>query len=94
MIAVVFRGEIAAREHQALLEAALVRDWKQAQTIMVSHIRGCVEHALKEDNAGVFGSPSKLAPVKALSTGSNTQSNRKVKNQIAKSARTKQHSAK
>jgi hypothetical protein len=55
MIAVVFRGEIAAREHQALLEAALVRDWKQAQKIMVSHIRGCVEHALKEDNAGLFG---------------------------------------
>lgn len=56
MIAVVFRGEIAAREHQALLETALVRDWKQAQTIMASHIRGCVEHALKENNAGLFGS--------------------------------------
>jgi hypothetical protein len=55
MIAVVFRGEIAAREHQALLEAALIRDWKQAQAIMVSHIRGCVEHALQEDNAGLFG---------------------------------------
>ena len=58
MIAVVFRGEIAAREHQALLEAALVRDWKQAQTIMVSHIRGCVEHALREDHAGLFGGPT------------------------------------
>ena len=55
MIAVVFRGEIAAREHQALLESALARDWKRAQTIMVSHIRGCVEHALKEDSAGLFG---------------------------------------
>jgi len=53
-----FRGEIAAREHQALLEAALIRDWKQAQTIMVSHIRGCVEHALREDHAGLFGSPA------------------------------------
>jgi hypothetical protein len=55
MIAVVFRGEIAAREHQALLETALARDWKRAQAIMVSHIRGCVEHALREDNAGLFG---------------------------------------
>ena len=55
MIAVVFRGEIAAREHQALLESALARDWKRAQAIMVSHIRGCVEHALKEDSAGLFG---------------------------------------
>ncbi len=54
MIAVVFRGEIAAREHQALLEYALVRDWKKAQAIMVSHIQGCVEHALKEDKAGLF----------------------------------------
>ena len=55
MIAVVFRGEIAAREHQALLEAALLRDWKRAQTIMACHIQGCVEHALKENNAGIFG---------------------------------------
>jgi DNA-binding GntR family transcriptional regulator len=55
MLAVVFRGEIAAREHQALLESALLRDWKKAQTIMVSHIQGCVEHALKEDKAGLFG---------------------------------------
>src|SRR3984885_975492 len=43
MIAVGFRGEIAAREHQALLESALNRDWKKAQTIMISHIRGCVD---------------------------------------------------
>jgi DNA-binding GntR family transcriptional regulator len=94
MIAVVFRGEIAAREHQALLEAALIRDWKRAQTIMVSHIRGCVETALKEDNAGVFGSPSTLTPVKALSAASKTQSNRtKDKNQIAKSARAKHDGA-
>lgn len=59
MITVVFRGEIASREHQALLESALVRDWKRAQTIMISHIRGCVEHALREDNAGLFSSPAK-----------------------------------
>jgi DNA-binding GntR family transcriptional regulator len=68
MITVVFRGEIAAREHEALLEAALVRDFKRAQTIMVSHIQGCVEHALKEDNAGVFGTspqPSKTASAAA-----------------------------
>ncbi len=54
MIAVVFRGEIAAREHQALMEAALARDWKKAQAIMTSHIRGCVEHALRENKAGIF----------------------------------------
>lgn len=54
MIAVVFRGEIAAREHQDLLESALARDWQRAQALMVSHVQGCVEHALREDNAGVF----------------------------------------
>jgi DNA-binding GntR family transcriptional regulator len=65
MIAVVFRGEIASREHQALLESALARDWKRAQAIMASHIRGCVEHALRENNAGVFGAPVKAPQVKA-----------------------------
>ena len=65
MITVVFRGEIAAREHQALLEAALVRDFKRAQTIMVSHIQGCVEHALKEDNAGLFGTKAMPSTSKA-----------------------------
>jgi hypothetical protein len=68
MITVAFRGVIAAREHRALLEAALVRDFRHAQTIMVSHIQGCVEHALKEDNAGVFGAspqPAKTAPATA-----------------------------
>jgi DNA-binding GntR family transcriptional regulator len=64
MIAVVFRGEIAAREHQALLESALLRDWKKAQTIMVSHIQGCVEHALKEDKAGLFGGKAVAKPEK------------------------------
>jgi len=57
MIAVIFRGEIAAREHQLLLECALVRDWKKAQSVLVAHIEGCVEHALREDHAGVFGKP-------------------------------------
>jgi DNA-binding GntR family transcriptional regulator len=64
MITVVFRGEIAAREHQQLLECALVRDWKKAQSVLVEHIEGCVEHALREDNVGVFGN----APRSAAST--------------------------
>jgi len=54
MIAVVFRGEIAAREHQQLLECALARDSEKAQAILVSHINGCVEDALRNDAAGVF----------------------------------------
>jgi DNA-binding GntR family transcriptional regulator len=64
MIAVVFRGEIAAREHQALLESALKRDWKRAQTIMISHIQGCVDHALREDHAGLFSGSPRVAALK------------------------------
>src|SRR6195952_902536 len=64
MIAVVFRGEIAAREHRALLESALKRDWKRAQTIMISHIEGCVDHALREDHAGLFSGAPQVAPPK------------------------------
>jgi DNA-binding GntR family transcriptional regulator len=64
MIAVVFRGEIAAREHRALLESALKRDWKRAQTIMISHIQGCVDHALREDHAGLFSGAPQVAPPK------------------------------
>jgi DNA-binding GntR family transcriptional regulator len=62
MIAVVFRGEIASREHQLLLECALARDPKRAQDIMVSHIQGCVEHALKEDAAGIFSKSPRGQP--------------------------------
>jgi DNA-binding GntR family transcriptional regulator len=62
MIAVVFRGEIAAREHQELLESALARDSGRAQGILVSHIQGCVEHALREDAAGVFSASLRERP--------------------------------
>jgi DNA-binding GntR family transcriptional regulator len=55
MIAVIFRGEIAAREHQQLLECALARDSKRAQVILVGHVDGCVEDALRNDAAGIFG---------------------------------------
>jgi len=86
MIAVVFRGEIAAREHRELLETALLRDWKRAQTVMASHIRGCVEHALSEDNAGVFGNsakPQRAAPAKS---DVGAQSDRKATRKSARAA--------
>ena len=67
MIAVVFRGEIAAREHQQLLECALARDSKRAQAILVTHIDGCVEDALRNDAAGVFhNSESRLSVSRSL----------------------------
>jgi hypothetical protein len=77
MIAVVFRGEIAAREHQALLESALKRDWKKAQAIMISHIQGCVDHALREDHAGLFSGSSQVTPVKVATKGNRETSKSK-----------------
>jgi DNA-binding GntR family transcriptional regulator len=49
MIAVIFRGEVAAREHQRLLQCALARDAATAQRVLVTHIQSCVEHALARD---------------------------------------------
>ncbi len=46
MIAVVFRGEIAAREHRQLLECALRRNTKSAQGVLVKHIQDCVSFTL------------------------------------------------
>jgi DNA-binding GntR family transcriptional regulator len=46
MVALSYRGEIAAKEHQQLLDAALKRDEKAAKAILVKHIQGGVEHAL------------------------------------------------
>jgi DNA-binding GntR family transcriptional regulator len=81
MIAVVFRGEIAAREHQALLEGALDRDWKKAQKIMISHIQGCVDHALREDHAGLFSGASQVTAPKAASEAA--KSRRKSRSPLA-----------
>lgn len=46
MIFLTFRGDVAAREHQELLEAALARDIEKAQSVLLRHIDGGVEHAL------------------------------------------------
>lgn len=47
MIALSFRGPIAAAEHRALLDAALERDHEAANNILNAHLLGGVEHALK-----------------------------------------------
>src|SRR3954469_12702148 len=52
MIAVVFRGQIAAQQHDELLECALAGDAARARRVLASHINGCVEHALEHDRAG------------------------------------------
>jgi len=46
MIALVFRGETASREHRLLLECALKRDSQTAQKILIQHINDCVTQTL------------------------------------------------
>ena len=53
MIAVVFRGEIAADEHRQLLDCALTRNATKAQAILVKHIQDCVTYTLSKGAAGL-----------------------------------------
>ena len=46
MIALSFRGDIAAEEHRQLLECSLVRDAATAAAVLDRHVNGGVEHAL------------------------------------------------
>lgn len=46
MVALSYRGEIAAKEHQQLLDAALRRDQQMAKQVLTIHIEDGVEHAL------------------------------------------------
>ncbi|KAA2237546.1 GntR family transcriptional regulator [Salinarimonas soli] len=47
MVAVVYRGETAAREHRDLLDRALARDADAACRILEAHVNGCVAHTLE-----------------------------------------------
>ena len=49
MVAVVFRGEVAAEEHGALLECALARDAGRACAVLTRHVGDCVAHTLASD---------------------------------------------
>jgi DNA-binding GntR family transcriptional regulator len=47
MVAVVFRGEIAAEEHRTLLECALTRNADKACMVLTRHVNGCVAYTLE-----------------------------------------------
>ncbi|MBC7580708.1 GntR family transcriptional regulator [Tardiphaga sp.] len=47
MVALVFRGDVAAREHEQLLACALTRDAARARDILTSHINECVAFAAR-----------------------------------------------
>lgn len=47
MVFVIFRGQVAADEHRALLNCALNRDSAQAEAILERHIQGCLDFAFQ-----------------------------------------------
>jgi DNA-binding GntR family transcriptional regulator len=48
MVAGIFRGEIAAREHKQLLDCALTRDAPTAQEVLTTHINACVDFTISK----------------------------------------------
>jgi DNA-binding GntR family transcriptional regulator len=46
MIALNYRGEEPAQQHEALLTCALKRDIKRAKAVLLDHVNGCVAHAI------------------------------------------------
>lgn len=44
MVAGLYRGDIASREHQSLFKHALARDWQAAQKVLNKHVQDCVDH--------------------------------------------------
>jgi len=66
MIAVIFRGEVAAIEHRQLLDCALKRDAAKACKILRKHIDGCVDYTLASGRLNAMR-PSREAAVAAVS---------------------------
>ena len=52
MVVGIFRGAIAAREHQSLLECALSRDYGAARDTLTVHIEACVDYTLAQWSRG------------------------------------------
>jgi len=55
MIAVIFRGEAASREHRQLLDCALKRDAATAKKILTGHIQDCVAYTLTQAPPELLG---------------------------------------
>lgn len=46
MLLVMFRGETAAQEHDALLACALARDTDTARTVLRGHVEACIDYTV------------------------------------------------
>ncbi|WP_431281739.1 GntR family transcriptional regulator [Humitalea sp. 24SJ18S-53] len=56
MVAVVFRGAVAATQHADLLHCALARDAAGACRLLEAHVAGCVEHVVSTGTLVPFAS--------------------------------------
>lgn len=65
MIFLTFRGAIAAKEHKALLEAALTRDISTARAVLDRHVDGGVQHALAAQGEPAAQDKPARQPVRA-----------------------------
>lgn len=52
MIALSFRGDIAAEEHRIMHDCALERDAARAREVLIRHVEGGVDHALATGTIG------------------------------------------
>ena len=48
MLLVMFRGQTATQEHDALLTAALARDTAEARTVLEGHINACIDYTVQK----------------------------------------------
>lgn len=55
MIAVVWRGEAASREHRQFLECALERDAATAKKVLTGHIQDCVTYTMAKAPSELLG---------------------------------------
>ncbi|WP_226381694.1 GntR family transcriptional regulator [Falsiroseomonas ponticola] len=62
MVAVVFRGAVAADQHAALLHCALARDAAGACRVLEAHIAGCVEHVAQSRALAPFATAPRRVP--------------------------------
>lgn len=70
MVAVVFRGAVAAEQHAGLLAAALARDATRACRILEAHVEGCVEHVIRTGALAPFAAGRRRAvAIAASATG-------------------------
>lgn len=68
MVAVVFRGAVAAEQHAALLACALRRDAAGACAILAAHVDGCVDHVVRTGALAPFAARSRRVTGSAKAT--------------------------